>query len=208
MIMLLMTMVSTHFVYAQSNVLPNGDFSDTSGVTGWTPVGTGSVKYVNTVDADNAPASGAMVLGYLDSNDPEHAVSQCFPVTAGTSYQFGGKYEEINAFEVVGGAQMTCSSFSDTNCASGEMSLGLASLSSATTTSFASWNSASGNLASNARAAQCTVSTVEIISGFPGITQGSGAYVDDLFFALRPSGGPVLLGGYLSGSWYDPMQAG
>ncbi len=212
MIMLLMTMVSGNFVYGQSNVLPNGDFNYVLGISGWTAEGTEPLAYTGFVDADNAANSGSLVLNYADNTHPQHAVSECFTVSASSPFHFGGKFENYNFFGIISSAEMTCSSYSDASCSSGEENLGLATgvdqTQSNTNPNFVSWPQINGTLNVTAKSAQCTVSTLENDGGgFPNMSTAGFTYVDDLYFTLGASA-PVLLGGYLSGSWYDPTTSG
>ena len=98
MIVLFMTMVSESVVHSQ-NVLPNGDFSDTLKISGWTAVGTSSISF-NHDDVNNQPGSGDMLI-YAEATNPTlRAESACFPVTGGSSFQFGGKYSLFEIFGV------------------------------------------------------------------------------------------------------------
>lgn len=210
-----MTMVSASFVHGQ-NVLPNGDFSLPLELSGWTAEGTGWIAFTNYQDADNMPPSGYMGLTYQPPTDtPEQAVSTCFAVTGGSSYEFGGKYLPTNTFGIISTAELACKSFNDANCTVGATDLGLANEDDTThvnaNPNFTSLVPVNGTLNSAARSAQCKVSTImNDGGGFPDMTPSAGVGVDDLFFNLGSTGAPglITLGGYLSGSWYDPTQSG
>lgn len=58
----------------------------------------------------------------------------------------------------------------------------------------------------SAQSAQCSASIETTFSSLPGSTP-SFLNIDNLYFApTNPN--PISLGGYLSGSWYDPTQSG
>ena len=120
MILFFMTMVSTSYVQGQTNLLPNGDFSDSNGITGWTAQGSGSLYFAAGLDADGATNSGSLQV------NANSAISGCFNVTANSPYQFGGKYVVTNSFGAVISLKMSCNSFSDNSCRQEEMSLGTA----------------------------------------------------------------------------------
>lgn len=204
MIVFLMTMVSTNIVYGQ-NLLPNGDFN-TNGIMGWSATGTGSISFWLT-DAD-APGGGSMALTPVDPNDPETATSACFAVMPGSSFVFGGK--EASLQEPGGditGITFQCNSFTDSACTTGRTALGMTtSQLQGTLTSFATLGTVQGILA-NARSADCTVTATDFPTGLSG--EASASVVDDLYFySPATANGVPLLGGYLSGSWYDPVTSG
>lgn len=82
MIVLLMTMVSGNFVQAQTNLLPNGDFSDSAGISGWTAAPFSDVTFDSTYDADKSAESGSLQLGEQGSS----ANSTCFLVQPRATY--------------------------------------------------------------------------------------------------------------------------
>ncbi len=83
------------------NLLVNPGFD--TGIDGWTidlpPVPAGGpsphmVSWVGADDADGCPYSGSIELDFLDgdvSAPPPPAISQCFPVEAGTGYDVGAR---------------------------------------------------------------------------------------------------------------------
>ena len=210
MIVLLMTMVATDVVYGQANLLPNGDFSDAIGIQGWTLSGSGSSGFASDVDAENSATSGSLYLFPNSGTTPAVATSTCFPVKTSANFIFGGKVGSGNdTFEGTSG-QMNCKSFSDSSCTSGEHDLGSISNGAPSGSSgdifFSTFFPAQGLLSGSAVAAQCTVSAVDDnpLEPFP-----SYLYFDDLYFELQSSTSTAVnLGGYLSGSWYDPATSG
>jgi hypothetical protein len=207
MMVLLMTMVSANVVYGQANRLPNGSFDPPTAISGWTAQGTGSILF-SPNDAD-AESGGSMLLVPGDFTTPETATSTCFAVTRGTSYTFGGK----DAVLGLPGANATsdsveCHSFTDNGCTAGKMDLGTASSrSTGILFSFSNLIAAQGVLA-DAQSANCTV-TVNGFDTGAGTDQFNSVLVDDLYFYSPATvDGIPLLGGYLSGSWYDPATSG
>ena len=107
---------------------------------------------------------------------------------------------------------MECKSYSDPNCTTGETQLGLINQPDVSQVNanprFGSLMPASGLLSSTAKSAQCEVGSFTVDDGgFPDMAGAIPGEVDDLYFTLGASA-PVLLGGYLSGSWYDPTTSG
>jgi hypothetical protein len=78
-------------VYADSNLLPNGDFSDANQISNWTlanpPIGSPFVW--SSDDAGNSASSGSLEL--MATFFGNTAQSACFRVTAGAAYAFGGE---------------------------------------------------------------------------------------------------------------------
>ena len=149
-------MVSTSFVHGQTNLLPNGDFSDAQGISGWTAQGPGTMIFRSSVDADDSSTPGSMVLTY---SDPETATSSCFPVIPNASYSFGGKYAGSMLFDTFSVGEMSCKSYTDSFCTSGEVDLGLASFvdgdASNKNANFATLVPLIGTLSGNAIRAKC-----------------------------------------------------
>jgi hypothetical protein len=207
MIVLLMTMVSANVVYGQTNELPNGNFDPTKGISGWTAQGNGSIGFSSN-DAD-AASGGSMELAAADPNNPETATSTCFSVTPGASFVYGGKEA---AFQTPGAnsssANFQCHSFTDSACKAGQTDLGTASLqSNGSLASFSNLLAVQGVLA-NAQSVDCTV-TADVFATGMGTNQSDSVVVDDLYFySPANANGVPLLGGYLSGSWYDPTTSG
>lgn len=210
---LLLAIVAVGSVHANSNLLQNGDFYNANALKGWTAEGSGSISFIRDFDAENAPGSGSMQLTYADRSHPENAASSCFAVKPGTPYTFGGKSTFVNEFGTISSAKMQCKSFSATDCSAGAADLGVAEYSYGTepnpNNDFATLAPIDGTLGATARSAQCTVTayTSFMTTDVEDVTNP--VEVDDMFFesdATVPS--PASLGGYLSGSWYDPTQSG
>ena len=79
MMLFFMTMVIANFVHGQTNLLPNGNFSPSNGIDGWTAAGLGSIAFT-TMDADII-GGGSMILTAPDSYHSETATSSCIAVT-------------------------------------------------------------------------------------------------------------------------------
>ena len=208
MILFFMTMVSTSYVQGQTNLLPNGDFSDAQGISGWTAQGPGTMIFRSSVDADDSSTSGSMVLTY---SDPETATSSCFPVQSNAYYSFGGKYAGSMLFDTFSVGEMSCKSYTDSFCTSGEVDLGLASSvdgdASNKNTNFATLVPVIGTLSRNAIRAKCAA-TAYASSVFTVFSPQPVSF-DDLFFdSQNPASTSITLGGYLSGSWYNPVSSG
>jgi hypothetical protein len=207
MMLLLMTMVSANTVFGQTNLLPNGDFNDSQGIAGWTGtpyselLGYG-IAFYPALDADGAVGSGSLELAGVTTT----ANSTCFPVVPGAAFSFGGKLI-LSAvdFGTYGQSQLLCSTFADGGCTSSNTVLGTLRGGTAEVNNdgFSAEGPITGTLGSNDRFVQCSVSNIGF-QNMPGDT--AFAFADDLYFDTQ---GPVpTLGGYLSGSWYDPTQAG
>jgi hypothetical protein len=212
MIVFLMTMVSTTVVYGQANLLPNGDFSDAEGVQGWTISGseTGG-GFDQSFDAENFATSGSISLFPSVGTTPATATSTCFSVKPSANFTFGGKVsnnEDGMFIDTTG--EMNCKSFSDGACTTGASDLGttfnLDPFASSTNSAFTTFIPAKGTLNASASTAQCTLAAV---NGTGLVTLPGPIEFDDLYFELPSSTSTAVnLGGYLSGSWYDPTQSG
>ena len=210
MIVLLMTMVSANVVHAQSNSLPNGDFGDAKGIQGWTASGTGTMSFAANIDAENSAASGSLSLYPSTGDNPESATSTCFPVKPLANFSFGGKGGGMSDTFNGNTGEMSCKSYADNSCTEGETDLGSATdadvYESSVNPNFVSFIGINGTLSSSAKTAQCTVSTVDNdpLNPIPSFME-----FDDLYFDLQDAASTGFkLGGYLSGSWYDPSSSG
>jgi hypothetical protein len=207
MMVLLMTMVSANTVYGQTDLLPNGDFNDSQGIAGWTGTPYSEtlaygIAFYPALDADNAGGSGSLELVGVGST----ANSTCFPVVPGAAFSFGGKLSKSAVeFGTFGESQLLCKTYMDGGCASSNTVLGaLRGGTAELNNGFSEEGPITGTLGSNDRFVQCSVSNI----GYEDTNaQTAFAFVDDLYFNSRAPTFP-LLGGYLSGSWYDPTQSG
>jgi hypothetical protein len=104
---------------ADSNPLPNGDFSSASQITGWrygfTPSVPGTLSW-NVEDASGSPASGSLELDINNSApgvNGNGAISKCFGVRPNATYTYGG-HSRVS----VGSGNITffCATFSDNVC--------------------------------------------------------------------------------------------
>jgi hypothetical protein len=73
------------------NLVQNGGFDSSLGLTGWTP-NTGFTT-LSTDDADGCPMSGSVQLSTSAQGD-YGGMSQCIAVAANTTYNFGYKYKQ------------------------------------------------------------------------------------------------------------------
>ena len=202
---LLLAITAVSYAHADSNLLPNGDFSDAKQITGWTADPAGSISF-STLDLDASASSGSL-LASGNIFQPGSATSSCFRIEPLTSYGFGGEFfaRTDGGLNDSGEATFSCSSFLTTNCSGPAIGLGNSSIDfngSATGPFSLDFNLQGGA----ALSAQCSVS---IESTFTDNPDGSPALlnVDNLYFKdSNPSG--LSLGGYLTGSWYDPTQPG
>jgi hypothetical protein len=188
---------------ADSNLLPNGDFSNASQISGWTAPEGVTISFSSRDGAGNA-SSGSMQIA-TDGSGRGYAQSGCFAVVPGTAFRFGGRFAAA-APGVTTHVFVRCTSYAAANCSgSSRIDLNPAAdgLDIAGSGSFVSLPELSGTLDGSARAVSCDV--------YPS-TSGSGvsaAFVDDLHFTSTPPAPPTIrLGGYLSGNWYDPAQSG
>jgi hypothetical protein len=200
MMVFFMTMVSGN-VFCQTNLLPNGNFNDSQGIAGWTATQFSDISFASSTDADNSVGSGSLELVGRGST----ANSTCFSVVAGAAYSFGGKLSlSAPVFGSFGKGQFSCNTFSDSSCTSSSANLGvLPGDGDNLQDGFNAVGPLTGTLRASDRFVQCTVSNI----GFDDTNANpASAFVDDLYF---DAGGSVpTLGGYLSGSWYDPNTSG
>jgi len=204
---LLLAITAVSYAHADSNLLPNGDFSDAKQIIGWTGDPAGSIDFSPT-DLDGSAGSGSLVVqGGLHQLGT--ATSSCFEIEPRTSYTFGGEFigSISGGFNLgdEGEATFSCKSFATANCN------GLASTLGSTPIGIADVANGPFSLAFNptdltARSAQCSASIettyTSLSSGAPAVLQ-----LDNLHFAVT-NPNEISLGGYLSGSWYDPTQSG
>ena len=183
---------------ADPNLLPNGDFSQTSGSVGWTNVGAGSGGFDAQHDADGSSASGS--LSILEST----MRSTCFRVSAGATYALGGKTSGDYFLGAYPDGKMICTAYADAHCGAAVQTLdALDMLGNAP--GFVAY-SASGQLPANAGSVQCDLSSKTVVWEAP---VSVGERFDDLFFvSAAPAPLALNLDGYLSGNWYDPAQSG
>src|SRR4051812_39575898 len=74
---LLASMLFGGVAQADQNILPNGDFSDSNQITGWTLVGFGTQSW-NADDADTLAGSGSLEVTTDVSGGLSVAHSSCF----------------------------------------------------------------------------------------------------------------------------------
>lgn len=197
-----------------SNLLPNGDFSYTNQLIGWTDLGPGRMAFNGGIDATGGSVSGSMSL--ISPQVPiiapplftaETAKSSCFAVSRGAPYSLGGQVQGGAEFGAAD-ATFSCTAYSTTDCSGNSVDDLPPSVAPAAfgSSSFSSLQTVSGNLDASARSANCSAK-LEI-----GYSDGSAfatANFDDLFFVSTPPlPSTIALDGYLSGSWYDPSQSG
>ena len=87
---LLLAITAVNCAHADSNLLPNGDFSNAKQITGWTADPTGSISF-STLDLDASASSGSL-LASGNIFQPGSATSSCFRIEPLTSYGFGGEF--------------------------------------------------------------------------------------------------------------------
>ena len=202
---LLLAITAVNCAHADSNLLPNGDFSNAKQITGWTADPTGSISF-STLDLDASASSGSL-LASGNIFQPGSATSSCFRIEPLTSYGFGGEFfaRTDGGLNDSGEATFSCSSFLTTNCSGPAIILAIVQLiSTALQQDHFLWTLT--RRAAPRLSAQCSVS---IESTFTDNPEGSPALlnVDNLYFkAYNPDG--ISSGGYLNRSWYDPTQSG
>ena len=212
---LLGTFIALAFALAGSsasiaqNILPNGNFGNADGISGWVSSGTGSIAFNPRLDIASSSLSGSLQLSISADFTPEDAASRCFPVTPGASYAFGGQSTAANNLGLITAARLSCKSFSDANCSQGTTELGAASQSSDGDFPgpFIPLLPIRGTLGADAHSAQCVA---EAFVALPNpFASPLAVQVDGLFFdSPNSSATAVTLNGSLSGSWYDPSQSG
>jgi len=187
-----------------SNLLPNGDFSNTSQISGWTALEGTTISFSSMDGAGNA-ASGSLQIT-TDGSGPGSAQSGCFAVVPDTAFRFGGRVAAA-APGVTTHVFFRCISYAAANC-SGSARIDLNPAREGLDiagSSFVSLPELSGTTDGSARAASCDVVLTTSNSG-NGVLS---AIFDDLHFTSTPPAPPAIrLGGYLSGNWYDPTHSG
>lgn len=169
-----------------TDVLPNGDFSATNQLTGWTCSGANW----NSDDANGVVTSGSMSLSAVSICIPDPlnpglcitvipgtaaCTSACMSVRPGADYDFGGQSRIVS-----GGASLnfSCQSFAAADCSGSGTSLTPGPIMSAAN----AWNStpasASGTLSNTALAANCVAS----IFTLPVMGASGTAEFDNLLF--------------------------
>ena len=205
---LALAIVTIHYAHADSNLLPNGDFSDAKQITGWTGEPAGAIEFSPT-DLDGSPSSGSLVVRG-DLHQLGTATSSCFEIEPRTSYSFGGEFigSISGGFSLgdEGEATFSCMSFSTTNCSGPASTLGSTPIGIVDVANAPFSLTFINPTDLTARSAHCSASietTSSSLSGSaPAVLQ-----LDNLHFAVT-NPNPISLGGYLSGSWYDPKQSG
>ncbi len=184
------------------NLFPNYNFDNDQQIAGWTGDPADAISF-DTYDFNFSNSSGSLLIqseNFLTAT----GTSPCFTVSPQTAYSFGGRYIATDG-EIDGSVNVTfsCTGYSTNTCTGTSTSLGETAPSPTTAPLFPPIVNATD---SSTHSAQCTISVQAGPTSFFG-----GAYVelDDLYFnSVAPVASGVTLGGYLTGSWYDPMQSG
>ncbi|HET8942623.1 MAG TPA: hypothetical protein VFN13_11625, partial [Rudaea sp.] len=190
---------------ADPNLLPNGDFSHSNQLSGWTAIDAGlaPITYDAEVDANGNPDSGSMLINGL-----QDAASACFAVSPGKLYSFGGQSTAAHYGFSALFSYMRCTTYPSTDCSGpGRQlsdSVNLWGAGSDNGYGFSQGASQAATLPADARSATCSVNN-EIYGEFLGTVSN---HVDNLFFESAPPDAAVTVDGYMSGSWYDPAQSG
>lgn len=150
-LVVLLAGITTTVSAVESNLLPNGDFSATNKIAGWS-ITIGHGQWVAD-DANNAPGSGSLELDMDEINSLSRADSSCFAVIPGAPYNFAGEGKVLTS---TFGLQMSCYAYADTACTQAQYitnlsPLGMQSLDN----SWAPLAAASGSLPDNAHSVQC-----------------------------------------------------
>jgi len=141
---------------ADTNLLPNGDFSNAMQITGWTlhiDINAGTLSW-NSDDAGADPGSGSMQLDTDSIGEPTMATSDCFAVPDGGAYRVSGQTKVVAG----GGSfdfQFGCSFTTDGNCSGTGLSGTGPTLSYSS--SWSTLQSASGTVPNGAKSAKCYI---------------------------------------------------
>jgi len=153
---------------ADTNLLPNGDFSALNTLTGWQCLGQ---SWISNDDADANAASGSLSLQDI-SFTHGYCTSPCIAVRPGAAYSLGGQSRLLYGTPYV---DFSCAETNATTCNSFTYNLHGPAMSMAT-----AWNdpaaSASGILGSSTRSLKCTLTFRSVDYG---IISG---HFDNLFF--------------------------
>jgi hypothetical protein len=191
--------------HADSNLLPNGDFSSQNQVSGW----SGDMVFNGALNAAGTPGSGALMLSTNDDGDPVVAVSSCFAVTPNAAFSYGGQVYIPPSFNTAPSVAFTCSAYQAANCSGGPIDLAGSSV-GAGVQEFGSLQLVGGLLPGNVRSANCQAAIrTTFFQGPQGSSKESSADFDNLQFnSTDPAPVPITLDGYMSGNWFDPAQSG
>lgn len=145
--------LSGQIAVADTNLLPNGDFSTAQQLTGWQALPPGATFLWKADDAGLDANSGSMeVAGTLLGG---HMQSACFQVNPGAPYSFGAQYRISSG----GPAKtMNCMAYGSSTCDSANQIGFLGNWAGGPySTSWVSWGPYAGTLPANAIAVTCEV---------------------------------------------------
>lgn len=169
--------VTSATVFADANLLPNGDFSSANQITGWTrqfSPPTNQLFWSND-DAEGSASSGSLEMDTDSASLDGDALasSTCFAVFPGSTYSYGGQSRSASGSSVV---IFSCTSWTDSACSTGFAHL-MPYPAMQTTDSWALSTIASGALPADASSVSCLV---DVRNG--GTTQTSSMHFDNLYF--------------------------
>ena len=195
-----------------SNLLPNGDFSNTSHLNGWSDMGPGEMMFDYADDSNHDFDSGSMVISMSNMAGPSTVASSCFTVMPGANYNYGGQFSSDDD-SASSELRFTCSSFDNSNCTGSAHGMAPLVVNSVDVRSsshaFSGPMTTSGVLSGTSKSVLCNLSMRATSSGF--MMGNTSMRADNLFFNSQSptvSMSPMTVGGYMSGNWYDPTQGG
>jgi len=173
---------------ADPNLLPNGNFSTTDQVSGWTwfsDYGLGSVVWASD-DADGDPVSGSLEIDTDSVGRHVSVKAPCFDATPGAAYSMGGQARTISG--VTDGANFFCNAFDQRQCGGGTTyTYGFPNLEFSSGPSWTTAITTAGNLAPTVMSLQC------IFGAGAANTSALSIRFDNLFFRSAAPTTPVRL---------------
>jgi hypothetical protein len=174
---------------ADPNVLPNGDFSNTSMSTGWQKAfgDPDSSMTWSSEDADGVTGSGSLQLTTGSTGKEMQAISTCVPVQPGAPFTFGGQARRPAGGDAV---YLDCYTNSTPCGGAGVFNhVGKLDISGNNGTAWGAAVSMSGVLSTDGFTLTCSVLWSDATGAPPGV---STVLVDNLFFNT-PLATPVRL---------------
>jgi hypothetical protein len=167
-----------------TNLLPNGDFSSATQITGWS--NSRGANSWSSDDANGSPSSGSLQTQTDAVGDPEDTISACFAVTPSAAYSYGGETRQIGQTGAT--VLFTCTSYLVAGCLGNVHDLSPVPLMSVTTMWPSLAASASGTLPANAQSVNCATHVDNALGG-----TAETVHFDNLFFDSTAPAVPVRL---------------
>ena len=158
-----------NLVFADTNLLQNGDFSNANQISGWTLVidaNTGTLSW-NSDDADGNSGSGSIELDTDTDGELTTANSACFRVPAGGAASISAQARVLTGIPGVMDFDFSfgCTIYVTPDCSGGGAMLSIGDLPQMT--AWTSPATASGTLPANAQSANCQIQELNAFEAAP-----------------------------------------